>query len=103
MATAITNKDGILFPSNLQILIRKQGEPIVRTTEGKELVPDTIYTVTVGSFIARGGDGHEIFLSYKQKMDTYIRTSDALKTYVEDNKIVFPDSEAHLSNETRRK
>ena len=103
MTSALTNKDGILFPSNLQILNRKPDELRVRTGEGKTLIPDKIYTVAVGSFIARGGDGHEKFPSFKQKTDTKIRTSDALKKYFEDKKIVFPDNEARLKNEILRK
>ncbi len=103
MTSTLMNTDGKLFPSNLQILIRKPGEPIVRTGEGETLVPDKIYSVAVGSFIARGGDGHEKFPSFKHKTDTKIRTSDALKKYFEDKKIVFPDNEARLKNEIFRK
>jgi len=102
MTSALSNKEGILFPSNLQILIREPGESRVRTGKDETLVSDKIYSVVVGSFIARGGDGHEKFPSFKQKTDTKIRTSDALKKYFEDKKIVFPDNEARLKNEIFR-
>ncbi len=103
MTSTLMNTDGKLFPSNLQILIRKPGGPKVQTGEGETLVSDKIYSVVVGSFIARGGDGHEKFASFKQKTDTKIRTSDALKKYFEDKMIVFPDNEARLKNEILRK
>jgi len=99
MASTITSKDGILFPSNLYITLRKSGEPSIFTGDGEALVPDKTYSVAVGSFIARGGDGHTSFPTFTQKSDSQIRTSDALRRYFEAKGTVFPDKTARLKNE----
>ncbi|MCJ7582320.1 MAG: 5'-nucleotidase C-terminal domain-containing protein [Candidatus Aminicenantes bacterium] len=96
---SFTRESGILFPSNLQITLRKNGEPIILTGDGEALVADKTYSVAVGSFIARGGDGHTSFPGFTQKSDTQIRTSDALKRYFEARGTVFPDETARLKNE----
>ncbi|MBW1899655.1 MAG: 5'-nucleotidase C-terminal domain-containing protein, partial [Deltaproteobacteria bacterium] len=99
MVTTITSEDGTLFPSNLHITLRKSGEPIIHAGDGEALIPDKTYSVAVGSFIARGGDGHTSFPTFTQKKDTQIRTSDALKRYFEAMGTVFPDKTARLKNE----
>ncbi len=103
MTSSLTSEGGILFPSNLQITLRKSGEPIILTGDGEALIPEKTYSVAVGSFIARGGDGHTSFPTFTQKSDTQIRTSEALKKYLEDKKTVYPDEEARLKNEILRK
>jgi len=99
MVTTITSEDGTLFPSNLHITLRKSGEPIILTGDGEALVANKTYSVAVGSFIARGGDGHTSFPDFTQKSDTKIRTSDALKRYFEAMGTVFPDKTARLKTE----
>ncbi|MFC2167696.1 bifunctional metallophosphatase/5'-nucleotidase [Acidobacteriota bacterium] len=99
MAATITSKDGILFPSNLHVTLQKSGKPTILTGDGEALIPDKIYTVAVGSFIARGGDGHTSFPRFTQKKDTQIRTIDALKEYFEAKGTVLPDKTPRLKNE----
>jgi 5'-nucleotidase/UDP-sugar diphosphatase len=90
---------GILFPSNLQITIQDSGSIQVLTGDGLPLEPEHIYRLAVGSFIARGGDGHLSFPNFPNKTDTEIRTSDALKRYFEAKGIVFPDKEPRLKRD----
>ncbi|MGD2294767.1 MAG: bifunctional UDP-sugar hydrolase/5'-nucleotidase [Candidatus Aminicenantes bacterium] len=96
MASGLPSKGGILFPSNLDITIRKSGLKVVLTGDGGSIEPELIYTVAVGSFIARGGDGHLRFPAFKQKTDTKIRTSDALRMYFEAKGTLFPDNKPRL-------
>ena len=99
MASTLASEEGILFPSNLHITLRKSGESVILTGEGEALVPDKTYSVAVGSFIARGGDGHTSFPTFTQKTDTQIRTSEALRRYFEAKGTVFPDKTARLKKE----
>lgn len=99
MVTVITSEAGTLFPSNLHITLQKSGDPIILTGDGEALIPDKTYSVAVGSFIARGGDGHTSFPTFTQKSDTQIRTSDALRKYFEAMGTVIPDKTARLKNE----
>ena len=92
MVSGLIGKNGILFPSNLRITNIQSGIPEVQTGNGDSLVLDKIYSVAVGSFIARGGDGHQSFPKFEKKRDTMIRTSNALRKYIEAKKTVFPDN-----------
>jgi 2',3'-cyclic-nucleotide 2'-phosphodiesterase (5'-nucleotidase family) len=96
VSSGLISENGVLFPSNLLITGLRSGEPKVLTGSGDPLGPDRLYRVTVGSFIARGGDGHESFPDFEKKWDTKIRTSEALRRYFESKKTIFPDSEARL-------
>jgi 2',3'-cyclic-nucleotide 2'-phosphodiesterase (5'-nucleotidase family) len=96
LAPGRSTNDGLLFPSNLQIERTQSGKPAVHSLQGKPILPDKLYTVAVGSFIARGGDGHKVFLTFKKKYNTMIRTSDALRRYIEAKKTVFPDNQSRL-------
>ncbi len=103
MKSSLTSEGGILFPSNLQITLRMSGESTILTGDGEALLADKTYSVAVGSFIARGGDGHTSFPTFTQKFDSQIRTSHALRKYFEDKKVVYPDKEARLKYESLRK
>ena len=99
MASTLISEDGTLFPSNLYITLRESGKPSILTGDGAPLIPDKTYSVAVGSFIARGGDGHTSFPTFTQKSDSQIRTGDALRRYFEAKGIVFPDKTARLKKE----
>jgi 2',3'-cyclic-nucleotide 2'-phosphodiesterase (5'-nucleotidase family) len=86
----------LLFPSNLLITLRDSGQPQVLTGDGKPIKPDSQYTVAVGSFIARGGDGFLSFTKLEKRTDTYIRTADALQRYFEAKGTIYPDNTPRL-------
>ena len=96
MSARSIGENGLLLPSNLLITGLHSGQPDVRSNDGEPLIPDKLYRLAVGSFIARGGDGHAIFPTFQKRYDTMIRTSDALKRYFEAKKTVFPDNESRL-------
>jgi 2',3'-cyclic-nucleotide 2'-phosphodiesterase (5'-nucleotidase family) len=96
MSAGSIGENGLLLPSNLLITRLDSGQSDVRSGDGEPLIPDKLYRLAVGSFIARGGDGHKIFPSLQKRYDTMIRTSDALKRYFEAKKTVFPDNESRL-------
>lgn len=96
MAGGAISENGLLLPSNLLITGLRSGQMEVCSGDGQPLIPDKIYRLAVGSFIARGGDGHAIFPTLKDKYDTMIRTSDALGRYIEAKKIVYPDNKSRL-------
>jgi len=96
MSSGSIEENGLLLPSNLLITRLGSGQSDVRSGSGEPLIPDKLYRLAVGSFIARGGDSHKIFPNLQKKYDTMIRTSEALKRYFEAKKIVFPDNQSRL-------
>jgi 2',3'-cyclic-nucleotide 2'-phosphodiesterase (5'-nucleotidase family) len=57
---------------------------------------DQKYRVVTNSFIARGGDGYSVFLSFANKADTKILLADACSNYIKSNSPIEVNSETRF-------
>ncbi|NUM36880.1 MAG: 5'-nucleotidase C-terminal domain-containing protein [Candidatus Brocadiae bacterium] len=85
---------GMLEASGMEVQI--QGNQLTSIAiEGKPLIEEKIYRVAINSFIAKGGDGYDIFSQFPS-VDTGLLISNIVQKYIENQSSLSPKHEKRV-------
>ncbi len=86
---------GMLEASGLEVQIQENKLTSI-TIEGKPLEEGKIYRVAINSFIAKGGDGYDIFTKFSSFVDSGLLISNIVQKYIQSHSPISPNKEKRV-------